>query len=86
VLKPQTKKQIFMEESVKTRLSNMRDKSGSTKSITTLMIGEMGLQRTLEGIVKKTKVTIAPQETSVTAESPTWFRRAEHHQRAIMKL
>nr|GEY17028.1 hypothetical protein [Tanacetum cinerariifolium] len=49
-----------MEESVKTRLSNTRDKSGSTKCITTLMIGEMGLQRTLEGIIKKTKVTIAP--------------------------
>ncbi|GJX46519.1 coatomer, epsilon subunit, partial [Tanacetum coccineum] len=78
--------QIFMEESVKTRLSNTRDKRGSTKSITTLMIGEMGLQRTLEGIVKKTKVTIAPQETLVIAESPTWFRRVEHHQRAIMKL
>ncbi|GJV14060.1 hypothetical protein Tco_1359383 [Tanacetum coccineum] len=55
VLKVQIKKQIYMDESGKTRLLNTREKSGSTKAITTLMIGEMGLQRMLEGIVKKTQ-------------------------------
>ncbi|GJV82540.1 gag-pol polyprotein [Tanacetum coccineum] len=69
VLKAQIKKQIFMEESGKTRLLNTREKSGSMKSITTLIIREMGLQRTLEGIIKKTKVTIAPGNFSYNCKS-----------------
>nr|GEY71044.1 probable serine/threonine-protein kinase NAK [Tanacetum cinerariifolium] len=43
----------IIDESGMTRLLNTREKSDSINSITTLMIGEMGLGRTVEGIVKK---------------------------------
>ncbi|GKE42919.1 hypothetical protein Tco_1470203, partial [Tanacetum coccineum] len=58
-----------MSESGKTRLLKTRDKSGSSIVITSLMIGEMGFQRMLEVIGRKTQAMIGLRKLQLQLEN-----------------
>ena len=68
LFKAQIKKQVLMKECGKTRLLKMREENGSRKAITSLMSGEMGLQKTLGGIGRKIQVMIGPRKLQFQLE------------------